>query len=401
MAEDWAHLPLAQENPIVFSRNFAGNNVPPIRVLIAADTALMRAALSRLVTSAPSLQICGTAGSGPEALEKIPQLDPDVITLDVGMPLMNGLEVLKRIMADFPRPVIMVSALTPEGAEMTLEALGVGAFDCFPKTHLGNPIDPEELRRDLIEKIEAAAHSPLARRLDSSSSVPPPSFAVSLAVAVALAQPSSAREFHGLTQIVAIGTSTGGPKALLEILPQLPADLPVGILVVQHMPPGFTAALAKRLDSLSPIAVREATHGALIEPGVVYIAPAGQHSTVWREAGGKAGICLSQHPPGATHTPSVDVMMLSVAESFGRHAMGIILTGMGKDGLLGMTAIRQAGGFTVGQDKSTSAVYGMPRCCAENGILQRVVPLFQIPGMILQAVHYRTPEKTLTAASGI
>jgi two-component system chemotaxis response regulator CheB len=378
--------------------------VPPIRVLIAADTALMRAALSRLVTSAPSLQICGTAGSGLEALEKIPQLDPDVITLDVGMPLMNGLEVLKRIMTDFPRPVIMVSALTPEGAEMTLEALGVGAFDYFPKTHLGSPIDPEELRRDLIEKIEAAAHSPLARRLDSLSSVPAPSLAPSLSLSLASAQPSSAKEFHGLTQVVAIGTSTGGPKALLEILPQLPADLPVGIVVVQHMPPGFTAALAKRLDSLSRIAVREATHGALIEPGVVYIAPAGLHSTVWREPGGKAGICLSQHPPGATHphihTPSVDVMMLSVAESFGRHAMGIILTGMGKDGLLGMTAIRQAGGFTVGQDKSTSAVYGMPRCCAENGILQRVVPLSQIPGMILQAVHYRTPDKALTAASG-
>jgi len=306
--------------------------------------------------------------------------------------------------------VIMVSALTPEGAETTLEALGVGAFDYFPKTHLGSPIDPEELRRDLIEKIEAAAHIPLARRLNSLSlSVPSPSLAPSssLSLSLALTQAFSAKEFHGLTQIVAIGTSTGGPKALLEILPQLPADLPVGILVVQHMPPGFTAALAKRLNSLSPIAVREATHGALIEPGVVYIAPAGLHSTLWRDAGGKAGICLSQHPPGAirpyahTHTPSVDVMMLSVAESFGRHAMGIILTGMGKDGLLGMTAIRQAGGFTVGQDKSTSAIYGMPRCCAENGILQRVVPLFQIPGTILQAVHYRTSDKTLAAGSGV
>jgi two-component system chemotaxis response regulator CheB len=361
--------------------NMLAANSPPIRVLIADDSAVMRAALSRVVESAPSLEVCGTARHGLEALEKIRQLRPDVVTLDVEMPMLNGLEVLKRIMKEFPRPVIMVSSLTQQGAEITVEALGVGAFDYLPKGDSGHPLDPQKLKHDLIEKIEAAAHSPLARKFERLQPAP------------AQAPPQSAlrEEFNVVPEILALGTSTGGPKALQDILPLLPADLPVGMVIVQHMPVGFTAPFAKRLDTLSKITVREAAQGDIVQPGTVYIAPAGQHVTVWRKTGSRAAICLSDNPPGTLHKPSVDVMMLSVAEAFGRRAAGIILTGMGADGLQGMTAIRQAGGLTIGQDEASCAVYGMPRSCAESGILQRIVPLTQVPRLILQAVRYRPP----------
>jgi two-component system chemotaxis response regulator CheB len=351
---------------------------PPIRVLIADDSAVMRAALSRVIESAPSLEVCGTARHGLEALEKIRELRPDVVTLDVEMPVLNGLEVLKRIMREFPRPVIMVSSLTQEGAEVTLEALEVGAFDYLPKSDSGQPIDPHKLKRELIEKIEAAAHSPLARRCA------PPTVATPANTSAALHQ-----DFHILPEIIAIGTSTGGPKALQEILPQLPADLPTGIVIAQHMPPGFTAPFAKRLDTICKTRVCEAKQGDTIQAGTVYIAPAGRHMTIVRKPGSKANIHLSDNPPGTLHKPSVDVMMISVAETFGRYSAGIILTGMGSDGLQGMTAIRQAGGITVGQDESSSAVYGMPRACAESGILQRIVPLAEVPKQILHVARYR------------
>lgn len=202
-----------------------------------------------------------------------------------------------------------------------------------------------------------------------------------------------ARHFRVVPEIIALGTSTGGPQALLEILPRLPVDLPVGLIVVQHMPLGFTGPLAKRLNTMSAIEVQEAKHGDIVEPGNVYIAPAGQHITVQRRTGPKGEfktyICLSDHPLGTLHKPSADVMMLSVAQAFGRYSVGIILTGMGADGVQGMSAIREAGGITIGQDKATSAVYGMARACAERGILQRVVPLAQMTTQILQVLRYR------------
>ena len=354
---------------------------PPIRVLIADDSAVMRAALSRVVESAPALEVCGAARHGLEALEKVRQLRPDVVTLDVEMPIPNGLEVLKRIMKEFPRPVIMVSSLTQEGAEVTLEALGVGAFDYLPKSHSGTPLDPQKLRHDLIEKIEAAAQSPLARQLHTAN----------ILHARPVLESAPLDDSRPLPEIIVLGTSTGGPKALQELLPQLPADLPLGMLVVQHMPPGFTAPFARRLDSLCKVKVCEASQGETIEAGAVYIAPAGQHATVFRR-GSKTTVHLSNEPSGTLHKPSVDVTMLSVAELFGRHALGVIMTGMGSDGLHGMTAIRAAGGITLGQDEATCAVYGMPRCCAESGILDKVVPLPLLSRQILQAIRYRPPQ---------
>ena len=290
-----------------------------IRVLIVDDSLVMRETLSSAVNSALPLEVCGTARDGVEALEKVRRLRPDVITLDIEMPLLNGIECLKQIMRDFPRPVIMVSSYTQLGAELTVEALSIGAFDFLSKADPAYAADPQRLRDDLVAKIEAAAQSPLARTHMLARSLPSKILRASDA------------EFRVVPEIVAIGTSTGGPGALLQILSQLPSDLPVGILVVQHMPPGFTGPLAKRLNALSRIRVREAEQGDVVEPGTVYIARAGCHLSLQRRDPSRTKILLSENPPDTPHKPSVDVMMLSVAEVFGKKSLGLILTGMGKD----------------------------------------------------------------------
>jgi two-component system chemotaxis response regulator CheB len=361
--------------------NNGNDNWRLIRVLVADDSAFMRTALTRMIESDPTLRVSGTAQNGQEALEKIASLQPDVVTLDVEMPGLNGLETLTRIMRDSPRPVIMVSSLTQEGAETTLEALSIGAFDYVPKRQSFVSLDIVKIQADLIAKIKAAAESgrhkpvsPLARPVPSIPIVP------------------ARNPTHVAARVVAMGTSTGGPKALQEILPLLPADLPVGVLIVQHMPKGFTGPFARRLDTLCQISVREATHDECIEPGVVYIAPAGQHMTVTRRSLSKVAICLSETPAGTLHIPSVDVMMTSVAEVFRSLSMGVIMTGMGADGAEGMRAITREGGLTVGQDEASCSVYGMPRSCAEMGLLQKVVPLPQIPRQILEATNYHSAQ---------
>ena len=348
-----------------------------IRVLVVDDSAFMRTALTRMIQSDGSLTVVAAAADGQEALEKISQVQPDVVTLDVEMPGLNGLETLRRIMREAPRPVLMVRSLTQEGAEATLEALDCGAFDYVPKQLSDASLDVIQIRDDLVAKIKAAAESKRkkpARRVRDSAPV-------------AAVYPGIAGQVA--PAIISIGTSTGGPKALQEVLPMLPADLPVGVVIVQHMPPGFTGPFARRLNKLCKVAVREAQHNDSVEPGVIYIAPAGQQMTVSRSTALKTTIRLSNHPPNMLHVPSVDVLMLSVAEAFRSSAMGIILTGMGSDGALGMKAILDAGGITVGQDAASCTVYGMPRTCAERGILQRVVPLERIPEQVLIATCYR------------
>lgn len=349
-----------------------------IRVLIVDDSAFMRMALSRMIASDPDLWVVGTANDGTEALQKIASLDPNVITLDMQMPGLDGLQTLRSIMAQFPRPVIMVSSVTLKDADTTFSALGAGAFDYVPKRLTSSSLNILHIREDLIAKIKAAAQSQHPRDHLELDRKPPRG----VVLAVQEAAPS-------IPAIVALGISTGGPKALQEILPVLPADLPVPILVVQHMPAGFTEPFAKRLNSLCAVSVREALHGDAVQPGVVYLAPAGSHMTVNRPATSQIMICLSSKPENQLHVPSADVMMQSVASAFHSQAMGIIMTGMGADGAQGMSAIYREGGFTVGQDEPSCAVYGMPRVCAEMGILNRVVPLSQIPYEILQATRYR------------
>jgi two-component system, chemotaxis family, protein-glutamate methylesterase/glutaminase len=346
-----------------------------VRVLIVDDSAFMRTALCRMISLDPDLVVVGTAASGNEALQKIVPLNPDVITLDVEMPGLNGIETLRRIMAEFPRPVIMVSSLTVENAETTFDALAAGAFDYVPKQLSSASLEILHIREDLICKIKAAAESRRSRN-DLDLLRKPPRAELPQREA-----PSSA------AAIVALGVSTGGPKALEEILPHLPQDLPVPVLIVQHMPVGFTAPFAERLSKLCRAAICEAAHGQAVRPGVVYFAPAGFHMTVSRSSSATL-IWLSDKPEGQ-HVPSADVMMQSVASAFHSEAMGIIMTGMGSDGAQGMKAIHREGGLTVGQDEFSCAVYGMPRVCREMGILDRVVPLSQIPREILRAARYR------------
>ncbi len=350
-----------------------------IRVLIVDDSAFMRTALARMISSDPELWVVGTAMNGLEALQRIPTLNPDVITLDLQMPGLDGLQTLKRIMAEFPRPVIIVSTLDPRNADSTLGGLEAGAFDYVAKQLSSASLDILHIRQDLLAKIKAAAQTLRSRAPDA----PPPKAPRKPSRPAPL--PPNQADSSPLS-IIALGTSTGGPKALQEILPLLPADLSVPIVIVQHMPSGFTGPFAKRLNSLCAVSVREAAHGESLDPGVVYIAPAGLHLTVDR-TGPRGSICLSQAPANQLHTPSVDIMMHSVADAFHSQAMGIIMTGMGADGSLGMQSIHQAGGFTLGQDERTCAVYGMPKVCAEMGILDRVVSLTEIPHEILQATH--------------
>jgi len=352
------------------------DNAGIIRVLVADDSAFMRTALTRMVESDPCLKVVDTAQNGIEALEKAAKLQPDVVTLDIEMPRLNGLETLKRIMQETPRPVIMISSLTQEGAEITFEALDNGAFDYLPKTQSYASLDIVKIRDDLVAKIKSAAETRWPRTRRVTRPVLPPS-------------PAPRESCQLQPALICIGTSTGGPKALQQILPRLPADLSVGIVIVQHMPAGFTAPFARRLDNLCAIKVREAAAEDNIVPGTVYIAPAGWQMTVFRRSVSQPAIRISNTPENLLHIPSVDVMMLSAAEAFQGSTMGVIMTGMGADGAQGMQAIARAGGLTVGQDEATCAVYGMPRACAEMGILRRVVPLEQIPQQIIQATNYR------------
>jgi two-component system, chemotaxis family, protein-glutamate methylesterase/glutaminase len=350
----------------------------PVSILVVDDSAFMRNALSRMINSDPDLSVVGTAGDGTEALARITELDPDVVTLDVEMPGLGGLETLRRIMTQSPRPVIMVSSATLEDAEITFSALGAGAFDYVPKRLSSASLDVIHIQADLIARIKAASQSARCHWVPQLSRKPP----------------RSAVRFEPepctvAAAIVAIGTSTGGPKALEEILPLLPADLPVPILIVQHMPAGFTGTFAQRLNTLCSLTVREATHNQTVAPGSVYIAPAGVHMRVQRSSESHAVISLSAEPDNRLHIPSINVLMESVAAEFGSLAMGVILTGMGSDGVLGMRAIHRQGGFTVGQDEGSCMVYSMPRACADAGILKSVVPLSQIPNQILQAIQYR------------
>jgi len=354
------------------------NSISPVKVLIADDSAFMRTALSRMVQSDDSLCVVGTAQTGPQTLTMIDQLQPDVVTLDIDMPGLSGLEILRRVMHDAPRPIIVISSLAQEGAEATLEALELGAFDCLAKRLNYGSLDIVKVQDELVGKIKAAASSTKRAR--------PRSRVVSRPPIAPASSPST-----NVPAVVAIGTSTGGPKALQEILPGLPADLPVGVLIVQHMPQGFTGPFAKRLNNLCHVHVHEAAEGMVLTRGHVYLAPAGQHLTVCRRSPAEVILKVSSTPSDVIHIPSVDIMMLSVAEVFRALAMGVIMTGMGADGALGMQAIHREGGLTVGQDEASCAVYGMPRSCAEMGVLKRVVPLNEIPKQILSALGYRKP----------
>jgi two-component system, chemotaxis family, protein-glutamate methylesterase/glutaminase len=346
-----------------------------MRILIAEDDAALAGFVRQgLVGEHYAVDV---VEDGEQARAMGSEFDYDLVILDLNLPKLDGVSVLRHLR--LKRPSLPVLVLTQRSrVEDRVQCLDTGADDYVPKQLSSTSLDISHIREDLVAKIKAAAESRRVRDGLNLQRKPPRT-----------ADPATKKVAHGTAAIVALGISTGGPKALQEILPILPVDLPVPILIVQHMPAGFIAAFAKRLNSLCALSICEACHGAVVQPGVVYLAPAGFQMTVDRLPDSRTLIFLSGKAENQVHVPSVDVMMQSVASAFHSRAMGIIMTGMGSDGARGMKAIHHEGGLTVGQDEASCAVYGMPRVCAEMGILDRVVPLSQIPHEILQATHYR------------
>jgi two-component system chemotaxis response regulator CheB len=346
--------------------------VKKVRVLVVDDSAFVRQALSRMLGAAPDIEVVGTAVDGKEGWEKAVDLRPDVITLDVKMPRMDGLEALRRIMADCPTAVLLLSSQTKEGTEVTLRGLDLGAMDFVDKSSVQGHMNLLSLADELQAKVRALASVPRAR--------------LQAATAVREAGPVELPARHAArAQVVVIGTSTGGPPALQAIIPRLPEALPSAVLVVQHMPVGFTRSLAERLDARSVLPVREARDGDVVAPGSVLVAPAGQHMKV-RRRGREMRVWLDDEPRSALHRPSVDVLMASVAKAYGARAMGVILTGMGSDGVEGLRAIQQSGGLTLAESEESCVIYGMPKAAVEAGVVDRTVPLSRVADEILSAV---------------
>ncbi|HZZ74124.1 MAG TPA: chemotaxis response regulator protein-glutamate methylesterase [Pirellulales bacterium] len=342
-----------------------------IRVLIVDDSVVVRKMLADVLAAEPALDIVGSASNGRIALQKIPQVNPDLITLDLEMPEMDGLATLKEIRRSYPRiPVIMFSMLTARGADATLDALAAGASDCVCKpTNMTNAVAAmQNIREQMIPKIRALC--PFAENLPWPTQPLDPS----RRFAAQNKTNAKPRKVNEPIEIVTIGVSTGGPNALSQLLPQLPADFPVPIVIVQHMPPIFTKQLALRLDKISPLQVREAEAGAVLYPGEVWIAPGDFHLVVGRQ-GGVASLALQQGPPENSCRPAADVLFQSVVDTFGARTLGVVMTGMGQDGLRGCERIRDAGGRILVQDEASSVVWGMPGTVARAGLADNIVPL--------------------------
>lgn len=349
-----------------------------IRVLVVDDSALMRLRISDILNSDRGIEVVATARDGEDGIKKITELKPDVVTLDIEMPRLDGLHALGYIMSEIPTPVVMVSAYTQKGAEATLRALEYGAVDFVPKPSGAISRDIETIGNELIAKVKTAA----TVDLDKLEFIWPQK------VSESYVKSRSQKHVPGV-KVVAIGASTGGPRALGKILPQLDPDIVAGLLIVQHMPTGFTKTFAARLDRESKIEVKEAAAGDRIEQGKALIAPGDYHVTVRRETTGNdtAGvISLNQDPPVYGLRPTVDVMMLSVAEVYDDKTVGVVLTGMGSDGAKGMKAIKENKGKTVAQDKNTCVVYGMPKAAVKEGAVDKIVPLDKIAEEIMKMV---------------
>ncbi len=347
----------------------------PIRVLVVDDSPLVRRAIEKLLDADPGVTVVGTAADGLDALAKIRDLRPDVVTLDVLMPRLDGLKVLACVMHERPARVVMLSSLTQEGADETLQALELGAVDFIDKTALLLRGDPAIAGRELLTKIRTAAAVDPARLGRRAAVVD------GTAAAGSLLQPGGA-------DVVVVGASTGGPPALQALIPALPADFAAAVVVVQHMPAGFTRALAGRLDAASVLSVREAEQGDRPRPGEVLIAPGGRHLT-FATRGSELAVMLDFEPSDTLHRPSVDITMRSAAELRGRRSAGVLLTGMGTDGAWGMWAIRARGGWTVAESEESCVVYGMPRAAVELGAASEVLPLGKLAARLAAAVAGR------------
>lgn len=335
-----------------------------IRVLVVDDSAFVRRAIIRMFDNHPLISIIDVASDGAMAIDLIKQHKPDVVTLDVQMPVLDGLSALERIMRECPTPVVMLSSLTGKGGDQTLKALDLGAVDFIDKSSAGGPMEFNNLLQELTSKILVAASIDLKKLTNSSA-----------ARQVVLPVPAATRASG--TDVVLIGVSTGGPPALQTILRVIPASFSVPILIVQHMPTGFTASLAERLNRSCQIEVKEAEDGEAALAGKAYIAPGGSHLKLYR-SGKEFQIRLESKPDDTLHRPSVDVLFESAAKACGSKALAFVLTGMGKDGALGATQIKNAGGRVVVESEETAVVFGMPKAVIDVIKVDGVIPLHQI-----------------------
>lgn len=341
-----------------------------IKVLVVDDSALVRSLMSEIIRGAQGFILVGAAPDAYVARDMVKEFSPDVITLDIEMPRMDGLTFLEKLMVARPTPVVMLSTLTELGADATLRALELGAVDFIPKPKLGIADGLREYTELILEKLEAAAKvkvKPL--KLDERN-------------AVGVIKKIPTASLQGTEKIIAIGASTGGTEAIKDVLLQLPADAP-GVVMTQHMPPGFTRTFAERLNKLTKLHVAEAKGGERILPGHAYLAPGGFHLLVAR-SGADYVIKLSESEPVHRHRPAVDVMMESVAIAGGKNVIGVLLTGMGKDGAKGMLDIHNRGGYTIAQDEQSCVVYGMPKEAVNLGGVDEVVPLADIGTLLLK-----------------
>ncbi len=354
-----------------------------INVIVVDDSAFMRKSLSMMLESDPMIKVVATARDGREGIEKIKAFKPDLVTMDIEMPGMDGLTALGIIMKEMPLPVLMISSLTTEGAQSTLEALSRGAVDFIPKELSYVSLDIVKIKEELVTKVKEIVQSRsltfrLQRIRSSAQGVqgvgPKP-----LPVQQHFVKKSERKDYRA----VVVGISTGGPMALLQTIPKIPAGFPVGIAVVQHMPPHFTKSMADRLNGLSAIEVHEAVDGEPLEPATVLIAPGGRHMTFER-SGGQVRVRVSDEPKNTLYHPSADIMIQSAVNVVNAPMVGLIMTGMGKDGLEGLRDVKKKGGYIIAQDEETCVVYGMPKAVVEDGIADAVVPLNDIPKTLTQ-----------------
>ena len=340
-----------------------------IRVLVVDDSSFMRMAIRRILDQDPDIEVIGTAVNGAEGVRKAMELKPDLVTMDVEMPVMDGITALKQIMAKEPARVIMVSTLTNEGAKATFDALEAGAVDYIPKNITDSTQAQSIFREEILRKVKEAVRSAGIRRTAAL-----PGRQVSVVRRVTEARIPNAR-----INYVAIGASTGGPVALQEVLSRIPVSFPFGIIVAIHMPKAFTGPYAERLNAKCSITIKEAAEGDILKPGMALIAPGGMHTMLNRRPGGITvhPVSISEYPK-YTYVPSIDLIMTSLADACGGSALGVILTGMGNDGFKGIQHLKSKGGVSLVQDEESSTIYGMPRACAEGGVADVILPLSQI-----------------------
>jgi len=346
-----------------------------LRVLVIDDSAYVRKVIKQMLSRSPFIEVVGTARDGEEALQMVPDLRPDVATVDLIMPGMGGLGFIREQMARTPMPIVVVS-IASESSQLVLDALDAGAIDFVQKPSALATEKVFEMSDELIEKVKTAGSVRLAG-IKSPREIAEPRPAAPAGLKTA-AKPA--------IEIIVIGISTGGPQALKFLIPQFPADFPVPVAIVMHMPAGYTELYAKRLDELSPLSVREAQEGDPLQKGSVLIAPAGRHLTFHR-SGGKVVAHLDARPFDTLHRPSVDVLFRSAAEVFEKGALGVVMTGMGEDGKQGAERMKSSGGTIFAEAEESCVVFGMPRAIIEAGLASRIIPLEQIFGAVLEVVY--------------